>query len=255
MSAHHRTATGNSGHRRPRRPRLRVALAGGAAIAVLGGGTAFACLGRPGQPPTSTAAAHQGSPGAWSPQPASDTTWPPTPTPAASHPPARHVPVAHPTPHPTHHPRPTASPTTTGDDGPVQQVLALINKARAAQGLRPYTLLNGLTRAAAAHNQVMAGGCGLSHQCPGEPPFYERDQAQGVPASAGGENIGEGGPLSATTQAVTSMAVQLTQGMLDEKAPNDGHRQNILSSTYTRIGIATYRDPAGTVWLTQDFSQ
>jgi len=37
-------------------------------------------------------------------------------------------------------------------------------------------------------------------------------------------------------------------------APDDGHRLNILSSTFTHIGIAVYRDSSGTVWLTQDFS-
>jgi uncharacterized protein YkwD len=50
------------------------------------------------------------------------------------------------------------------------------------------------------------------------------------------------------------MAVGLTQSMLDEQPPNDGHRMNILSSTFTHIGIAVYRDSSGTVWLTQDFS-
>jgi uncharacterized protein YkwD len=42
--------------------------------------------------------------------------------------------------------------------------------------------------------------------------------------------------------------------MLDEKPPDDGHRLNILSSAFTHIGIAVYRDSSGTVWLTQDFS-
>jgi uncharacterized protein YkwD len=29
---------------------------------------------------------------------------------------------------------------------------------------------------------------------------------------------------------------------------------NILSSTFTHVGIAVFRDGKGTVWLTQDFS-
>jgi Cysteine-rich secretory protein family len=49
-------------------------------------------------------------------------------------------------------------------------------------------------------------------------------------------------------------AVGLTQEMLDERPPDDGHRLNILSSSFTHIGIAVYRAPSGTVWLTQDFS-
>ena len=50
------------------------------------------------------------------------------------------------------------------------------------------------------------------------------------------------------------MAVSLTQAMLDEKPPDDGHRKNILSRSFTHIGIAVFRVSSGTVWLTQDFS-
>jgi len=42
--------------------------------------------------------------------------------------------------------------------------------------------------------------------------------------------------------------------MLNEKRPDDGHRLNILGSSFARIGIAVYRGRSGTVWLTQDFS-
>ncbi|MGW4898709.1 CAP domain-containing protein, partial [Kitasatospora sp. NPDC004240] len=139
-----------------------------------------------------------------------------------------------------------------GDE--VEQVLALINDARAAQGLPPYTLTDGLTAAAAGHNAVMSGGCGLAHQCPGEPTVGQRESAQGVHWGAAGENIGRGGPVSTATADIAAQAVRLTQSMLDEKPPEDGHRRNLLSRNFTHIGIAVYRDPAGTVWLTQDFS-
>ncbi|MFG2823993.1 CAP domain-containing protein [Kitasatospora sp. NPDC048365] len=139
-----------------------------------------------------------------------------------------------------------------GDE--VQQVLALINSARAGQGLPPYTLTGGLTAAAAGHNAVMSGGCGLSHQCPGEPAVGGRESAQGVHWGAAGENIGRGGPVSTGTADIAAQAVRLTQSMLDEKPPEDGHRRNLLSRSFTHVGIAVYRDSAGTVWLTQDFS-
>jgi uncharacterized protein YkwD len=100
----------------------------------------------------------------------------------------------------------------------------------------------------------MAGGCGLSHQCPGEPPLGARETAAAVHWTAAGENIGEGGPVDNTGTAIAQMAVGLTQSMLDERPPNDGHRMNILSTSFTHIGIAVYRDSSGTVWLTQDFS-
>jgi len=136
----------------------------------------------------------------------------------------------------------------------VAQVLALINQARAQAGLTPYTISNGLDTSSAAHNARMAGGCGLSHQCPGEPPLGTRETDAGVVWTAAGENIGEGGPVADTPSAIAQMAVALTEDMLNEKPPDDGHRLNILSSTFTHIGIAVTIDGSGTVWMTQDFS-
>jgi uncharacterized protein YkwD len=134
------------------------------------------------------------------------------------------------------------------------QVLALINQARSAAGLPALTITSGLEASSSAHNLRMAGGCGLSHQCPGEPPIGDRETAAGVGWTAAGENIGEGGPVADTAAAIAQVADGLTQSMLSERPPDDGHRLNILSSTFTHIGIAVYRDSSGTVWLTQDFS-
>jgi uncharacterized protein YkwD len=72
--------------------------------------------------------------------------------------------------------------------------------------------------------------------------------------TAAGENIGEGGPVSDTPAAVAQMTVSLTQDMLNEKPPDDGHRLNILSSTFKFIGIAVTIDGSGTVWMAQDFA-
>ena len=149
---------------------------------------------------------------------------------------------------------PTGSATADQDGAPAAQVLALINQARATAGLPALTLTAGLERTSSAHNLLMADGCGLSHQCPGEPAIGDRETAAGIDWTAAGENIGDGGPVADTTAAIASMAVGLTQSMLNEQPPNDGHRLNILSTAFTHIGIAVYRDSSGTVWLTQDFS-
>ncbi len=148
----------------------------------------------------------------------------------------------------------TAGSTAVQGGTPAAQVLGLINQARAAAGLPALTVTSGLEASSAAHNLRMAGGCGLSHQCPGEAALGARETAAGVSWTAAGENIGEGGPVVGTTSAIAQMAVGLTQSMLNERPPDDGHRMNILSSTFTHIGIAVYRDGGGTVWLTQDFS-
>jgi uncharacterized protein YkwD len=134
------------------------------------------------------------------------------------------------------------------------QVLALINQARATAGLPALTVTAGLRASSAAHNSRMASGCGLSHQCPGEAALGARESTAGVIWTAAGENIGEGGPVAGTDAAIATMAVGLTQSMLNEKPPDDGHRMNILSSAFTHVGIAVYRGSSGTVWLTQDFS-
>jgi uncharacterized protein YkwD len=149
---------------------------------------------------------------------------------------------------------PASTPATSQDGAAAAQVLTLINQARATAGLPALTVTSGLEASSSAHNLKMAGGCGLSHQCAGEAAIGDRETAAGVHWTAAGENIGEGGPVTATDAAIAQMAVGLTQSMLDEQPPNDGHRMNILSTSFTHIGIAVYRDSSGTVWLTQDFS-
>jgi uncharacterized protein YkwD len=149
---------------------------------------------------------------------------------------------------------PPAGPAGGQQGVPAGQVLAVINQARAAAGLPAYTISSGLDLSAARHNTVMASGCGLSHQCAGEAALGARETAAGVTWTSAGENIGEGGPVPAATTAIAQMAVTLTRDMLAEKPPDDGHRLNILSSAFHHIGIAVYRNSAGTVWMTQDFS-
>jgi uncharacterized protein YkwD len=134
------------------------------------------------------------------------------------------------------------------------QVLAMINQARAQAGLPLYSLSPGLDRSAGGHNALMAAGCGLSHQCPGEPALGTRETDAGVTWTSAGENIGEGGPVPDTSAGIAQMALALTQDMLNEKPPDDGHRLNILSSSFRIIGIAVFRDSSGTVWMTQDFA-
>lgn len=274
MSTHRRTAQQPDeprGHRAPRGPRLRIALAGGVVLAVVGGGTAFACLGHPGGGTQSSARPHAAGKAAWHLAAPQTTKAAPKPRPRnshTSHKPAHPRPTptkptasATPKPAPTTHtpaPKPTATPApsspSSSADYAVQQVLNLINKARAEQNLPPYALLDGLTRSAGDHNKLMAAGCGMSHQCPGEPPIGDRETADGVHWSSAGENIGFAGPVDNTTAAIAATAVSLTQSMLDEKPPEDGHRQNILSSGFRYIGIAVLRDSKGSVWLTHDFA-
>jgi uncharacterized protein YkwD len=215
----------------------------------LTGGAGFMRLGLSSSPPQPTP-----TPVASAASPASTVGSPsPSPSPSLSRAAHKHHPRRPPASAPPN-PSPSATTAPTSQQLAADQVLALINQARAQAGLPAYGFLAGLDNSAAAHNARMADGCGLSHQCPGEPPLGTRETDAGVTWTAAGENIGEGGPVSDTPAAIAQMAVTLTRDMLNEKPPDDGHRLNILSSTFTFIGIAVIVDGSGTVWMTQDFA-
>ncbi|SHM73573.1 CAP domain-containing protein [Cryptosporangium aurantiacum] len=149
---------------------------------------------------------------------------------------------------------PVGSTASSAYSAPQLAVLAQINKVRAANGAKALTMNSQLVAAARQHNLVMAGGCGLSHQCAGEGNAGARISAQGLKWSAYAENIGYGSTSAATDAAHTATATRITQSMIDEVAPNDGHRRNILNPSLGQIGIDLYRDAKGTLWMTQDFS-
>jgi hypothetical protein len=76
---------------------------------------------------------------------------------------------------------PSSAPSGTGttDASATASVLAFINRARGRAGLPAYTVSSGLQTSSGRHNQLMASGCGLSHQCPGEPSLGSRETAAG----------------------------------------------------------------------------
>ncbi|WP_269855517.1 sigma-70 family RNA polymerase sigma factor [Streptomyces sp. RPT161] len=250
------------GHRRPRiRPRGAHLLAGGAVATAAAATVISVALGSPADTRQADSSSTVAQPVLVKTVPIASPP-PHTPSHPASHPPTaspRRTPIpaprtAEPSPTtPTPTPSNTSAPRPPAESGAVAQVLALINQARAAHGLPAYTITTGLTHSATGHNAAMDNGCGLSHQCPGEAQLGDRETAAGVQWGAAGENIGQAS-AGTDAQQIATAAVSLTQSMLDEQPPNDGHRQNILSSTFTHVGIAVYRDPNGTVWLTQDFS-
>jgi uncharacterized protein YkwD len=135
----------------------------------------------------------------------------------------------------------------------VQQVLAHINAARSAEGLARLTLSAKLSKASTLHTQLMTGACGLSHRCSGEADLGDRFTKQGVRWSSAGENIGYGSAGSSNA-AIVRAANGLTDSMLAEKPPNDGHRKNLLNKSFTTIGLSIVRDSGGRVWMTQDFT-
>ena len=133
-----------------------------------------------------------------------------------------------------------------------ERALAHINAARVAEGLKALSLDANLSKAADLHTQLMIEGCGLSHQCSGEAGLGERFSAQKVSWGSAGENIGYGSSGSSAA-AMVEAANGLTDSMLAEVPPNDGHRKNLLNKSFTRIGLSIVRDSKGVTWMTQDF--
>jgi uncharacterized protein YkwD len=161
---------------------------------------------------------------------------------------------SHPTQSPPASPPPGSPPPgLQQQNSAAAQVLGLINQTRAQEGLPPYEVDPDLMASALGHDLQMEDVCGLSHQCPHEPDLGARETAAGVHWTSAGENIAEG-RLATTSSEVTAIALSLTRRMLNENPPGDGHRRNMLSHSFVSIGIAVVVDDAGTVWMTQDFS-
>lgn len=206
----------------------------------------------PSEPPVPSSAA----PASPAPTSAAPTSKPPAAAPTSKPPRVKQSTTSKPRPRPTSTRTTTAAseprpePPATGD-AVTDAVLAHINDARRDEGLRALTLDTNLSRAAAAHNQEMIDGCGLSHRCPGEADLGDRFSAQGVQWRSAGENIGFGSAGSSNA-AMIGAANGLTDSMLAEVPPEDGHRRNLLSTGFTRIGLSVVRAD-GRVWFTQDF--
>lgn len=130
-----------------------------------------------------------------------------------------------------------------------QAVFQAINKSRADNGLPPLKWDTALVNSAHQHNLAMQAANTLSHQLPGEPNLGQRETKQGIKWTFAAENIG------VTTDQSENGALMLHQDMMNEKPPDDGHRQNILSPIATLVGVSILIDQQhGELWLTEDFA-
>lgn len=128
-------------------------------------------------------------------------------------------------------------------------VFQLINSERAANHLPALKSDPHLRAAAHGHNVTMAKYNTLSHQLPGEPTFNVRISNTGFHCGYCGENVGWNSDRS------QNGGLALEVSMYNEKAPNNGHRLNILSTRYNYVGVDVIIDTAhGKLWLTEDFA-
>ena len=117
-----------------------------------------------------------------------------------------------------------------------QQVAALVNEQREANGLQPLTLSGELSDVARIKSQDMHDNNYFSHTSPTYGSPFDMLNTFGITYRAAGENIAMG---YATPEAVVN-------GWMN----SPGHRANILNSAYTQIGVGYVAD--GSYW-TQEF--
>ena len=197
-----------------------LALSATVGVAVAGGGTLLAEI-RPADRDAANAAA----------------TPPPTPQPIPTAPPTAtstsHLPGTSTTTPPA---TSSAVPTTTTTPPPppslADQVLALVNEARAGAGCDPVTMHAALVSAAQGHADDMAAHNYFSHESQDGRTFVDRAMAAGYP-DPGAENIAKGQP-----DAASVMAAWLN---------SPPHRANIMNCDLTTIGLGLNTD--GRYWV------
>lgn len=116
-----------------------------------------------------------------------------------------------------------------------RELLALVNAERQRAGVRPLTLNSRLTTAAQRHAEDMARTRQFSHTGSNGSSVGDRAAASGYRSSYVGENIGMG--------YVNAAAVM--NGWMN----STGHRQNILNSNYTELGVGLIQDQGGPYWV------
>jgi uncharacterized protein YkwD len=140
--------------------------------------------------------------------------------------------------------------STTTTNSWAYKMLGALNNERKANHLPPLSMNAKLRSSAHVHNLHMTTANAMSHQLKGETDFSTRISRAGYNWRAAGENIGW------TSDLTLQGLYNLQHTMYIEHAPNNGHRLNILSRSYTNIGIDVYYDAHHhKMWFTQDLAQ
>lgn len=151
------------------------------------------------------------------------------------------------TPAPTRTRTPTASRATAratavsnGESAgsPQEQVVALVNRERAAAGCGPVQVNAQLTTAAQRHSEDQAANNTMSHTGSDGSNFVERARRAGY-EDAIGENV--------------AMGYRTPEAVMDGWMNSDGHRRNILNCQARAIGVGVAAAADGALYWTQVF--
>lgn len=124
------------------------------------------------------------------------------------------------------------------DKTEIQQVIDLVNEERARAGLAPVTEDAGVSAAAAVRAREITQS--FSHTRPDGRNFATALDEQGVTYWGNGENIAYG----------QRNAAEVMSGWMNSQ----GHRANILRSSYTKIGVGCYESSNGVKYWVQLFT-
>ncbi|MFK4870075.1 sigma-70 family RNA polymerase sigma factor [Streptomyces sp. CSMPJR101] len=131
-----------------------------------------------------------------------------------------------------------SAPQQEAPSGTVGQVVALVNKERAAAGCGPLAEDSLLDKSAQAHSADMAARDFFDHTNPDGADPGQRITAAGYRWSTYGENI--------------AMGQQTPEAVMESWMNSPGHRANILNCSFMDIGVGIHEGPGGP-WWTQNF--
>jgi uncharacterized protein YkwD len=165
----------------------------------------------------------------------------PTPEPEPEPPPDPEPPApepAPPPPSPSKPPSTTSSAPSSGASAAEAAVVDLVNQERARAGcpsVRGEAALHDLAR---RHSADMAARGYFDHTDPDGRTPWDRAEAAGI-SGLGGENI--------------AMGAADARSVMDLWMNSPGHRANILTCDFTRIGVGMHAGSGGGPWWTQVF--
>ncbi|WP_396327201.1 CAP domain-containing protein [Hydrogenoanaerobacterium sp.] len=119
------------------------------------------------------------------------------------------------------------------------RVVELVNKERTSRGLSALTANSKLSDVATLKSQDMADLNYFDHTSPTYGSPFDMMKQFGISYTAAGENIAMGQPTPE----------KVMEGWMN----SDGHRKNILSSSFTQIGVGVVKNSNGQYIWTQMF--
>ena len=121
-----------------------------------------------------------------------------------------------------------------------QDVLDLVNGHRAAFGVSPLQLDEHLNWAAEKHSNWMIVKEELTHDGFSHDGWYEEIVESGFQGTSFGQNI-------------AALAFHSPASVVAAWMKSEGHRENILKSSFGHMGLSCLADKDGSFWWTQDF--